>query len=509
MDDTPKSSEGFDKKSSNYAWRYEYDSRVEQVLLTIQNMLRKLQIEFEDNKGVFITSTIEGSLIDDFNFVSVLTYFPNESLNGKDLMAQQLHKEDQSAEFATLIGRTSEDGYNWREYDQKQVECSEFPQCYSECTYPSCRVKKKIEHSLKGDITDIIYEGPHRHPKPQPTHSSGFSSSYSIELSTSAIGLEATINVEEESISTGSQQESNDKNAVNWNTAMERASPTSDFTEFSDALSTAKEKCSKVPMKHPVTQANEAEQDDDDDGNKSELKRRKEESYFVDSNTICGAREPRVVIQTVSDVDILDDGYRWRKYGQKVVKGNPNPRSYYKCTYPTCSVRKLIERASHDLKSVITTYEGKHNHDVPKPNAGGKPQNTPTAQSSITSKLKESQNIFPSFHENLEFPSNRGNATFDLSRAFPSYDMLQSLSFGSVASRFHCKEPTLPHPPSNLNFSSPFQMSVPRPGTAFYDYKVYDLSRPNASEVHFLLGQQQSMEDGTSSQHDSCTERGL
>ncbi|XP_042468525.1 probable WRKY transcription factor 34 isoform X3 [Zingiber officinale] len=188
----------------------------------------------------------------------------------QDLMVQQLHKEDQSAEFATLIGRTSEDGYNWREYDQKQVECY------------------------------IIYEGPHRHPKPQPTHSSGFSSSYSIELSTSAIGLEATINVEEESISTGSQQESNDKNAVNWNTAMERASPTSDFTEFSDALSTAKEKCSKVPMKHPVTQANEAEQDDDDDGNKSELKRRKEESYFVDSNTICGAREPRVVIQTIA-----------------------------------------------------------------------------------------------------------------------------------------------------------------------------------------------------------------
>lgn len=36
--------------------------------------------------------------------------------------------------------------------------------------------------------------------------------------------------------------------------------------------------------------------------------------------------EPRVVVQTISEVDILDDGYRWRKYGQKVVKGNPNPR---------------------------------------------------------------------------------------------------------------------------------------------------------------------------------------
>lgn len=46
-------------------------------------------------------------------------------------------------------------------------------------------------------------------------------------------------------------------------------------------------------------------------------------------------REPRVVVQTTSEVDILDDGYRWRKYGQKVVKGNPNPRSmsYFSLSY--------------------------------------------------------------------------------------------------------------------------------------------------------------------------------
>jgi len=36
--------------------------------------------------------------------------------------------------------------------------------------------------------------------------------------------------------------------------------------------------------------------------------------------------EPRIIVQTTSEVDLLDDGYRWRKYGQKVVKGNPYPR---------------------------------------------------------------------------------------------------------------------------------------------------------------------------------------
>ncbi|XP_065853775.1 probable WRKY transcription factor 33 [Euphorbia lathyris] len=82
-------------------------------------------------------------------------------------------------------------------------------------------------------------------------------------------------------------------------------------------------------------------------------------------------REPRIVVQTTSDIDILDDGYRWRKYGQKVVKGNPNPRSYYKCTSIGCPVRKHVERASHDTRAVITTYEGKHNHDVPAARGSG------------------------------------------------------------------------------------------------------------------------------------------
>ena len=36
--------------------------------------------------------------------------------------------------------------------------------------------------------------------------------------------------------------------------------------------------------------------------------------------------EPRIVVQTVSEVDIVNDGYRWRKYGQKLVKGDTNPR---------------------------------------------------------------------------------------------------------------------------------------------------------------------------------------
>ncbi|KAL5230607.1 hypothetical protein ABZP36_029383 [Zizania latifolia] len=37
-------------------------------------------------------------------------------------------------------------------------------------------------------------------------------------------------------------------------------------------------------------------------------------------------RTPRLAFQTRSENDILDDGYRWRKYGQKAVKNSEFPR---------------------------------------------------------------------------------------------------------------------------------------------------------------------------------------
>jgi len=73
----------------------------------------------------------------------------------------------------------------------------------------------------------------------------------------------------------------------------------------------------------------------------------------------------KVVTEVVSESDVVDDGYRWRKYGQKVVKGSPHPRSYYKCTAPGCTVRKHVERSVVDPAKVATTYEGHHNHAPP------------------------------------------------------------------------------------------------------------------------------------------------
>lgn len=60
------------------------------------------------------------------------------------------------------------------------------------------------------------------------------------------------------------------------------------------------------------------------------------------------------------------DGYNWRKYGQKQVKGSEYPRSYYKCTHPNCPVKKKVER-SFDGQIAEIVYKGEHNHAKPQP----------------------------------------------------------------------------------------------------------------------------------------------
>ncbi|GAA0143337.1 DNA-binding transcription factor [Lithospermum erythrorhizon] len=78
------------------------------------------------------------------------------------------------------------------------------------------------------------------------------------------------------------------------------------------------------------------------------------------------SKKPKYAFQTRSQVDILDDGYRWRKYGQKAVKNNKFPRSYYRCTHQGCNVKKQVQRLSKDEGMVETTYEGMHSHQIEK-----------------------------------------------------------------------------------------------------------------------------------------------
>lgn len=72
------------------------------------------------------------------------------------------------------------------------------------------------------------------------------------------------------------------------------------------------------------------------------------------------------VLPVASGDQLSYDGYNWRKYGQKQVKGSEYPRSYYKCTHPDCQVKKKVER-SLDGQIAEIVYKGEHNHPKPQP----------------------------------------------------------------------------------------------------------------------------------------------
>lgn len=286
------------------------------------------------------------------------------------IASESTEEVPQSLINTSNVDRPSYDGYNWRKYGQKQVKGSEYPRSYYKCTHLKCPVKKKVEKSYDGQIAEIVYRGEHNHPKPQPPkrnlsegHGRATLGNASKETNNPAWGNQHPHTSEGYICRIDSQ------NGVRLTVHSAHSSKAPCFYDPSAAAGM-----------HPAVGNSE-----DATSDEPKTKRRKIKGLSNRAGTSGESTTPYIPNQSTTDSEITEDGFRWRKYGQKVVKGSSYPRSYYRCTSPKCSVRKFVERTMDDPKAYITTYEGKHNHEVPN----RRPNSEASKTSSKSSSMKE------------------------------------------------------------------------------------------------------------------------
>ncbi|KAH9608545.1 hypothetical protein KSS87_003482 [Heliosperma pusillum] len=91
------------------------------------------------------------------------------------------------------------------------------------------------------------------------------------------------------------------------------------------------------------------------------------------------------------------DKWNWRKYGEKVIKGSPYPRSYYRCSSNAggCLARKQVEQSCTHPGKFLITYIDDHTHPYPshRPSQAGRTSKRFQASSvdMSTSKTKTTQ----------------------------------------------------------------------------------------------------------------------
>ncbi|XP_031270893.1 probable WRKY transcription factor 53 [Pistacia vera] len=205
-----------------------------------------------------------------------------------------------------------------------------------------------------------------------------------------------------------------------------------------------------------------------------------------------------------------EDGYSWRKYGQKDILGARYPRSYYRCTYrntQNCWATKQVQRSDEDPTIFEITYRGthtcSHGNSVTQPASPEKKEqklirnNNNNNNNNNNRAQQQSQGILFNLREGLSI-NNNGLENKEIACPF---------SFPSTS--YGCKSETPCYPPPMLdenNFLGGFSSSFGSHATGDSNYFLISPSQMNNfGDVHNMPRSESDLTELLSANNSAAT----
>ncbi|XP_022988569.1 probable WRKY transcription factor 32 [Cucurbita maxima] len=280
--------------------------------------------------------------------------------------SQKNSSNHKTASSVPNVRTPASDGYNWRKYGQKQVKSPKGSRSYYKCTYSECCAKKIECCDHSGHRTEIVYRSQHSHDPPRMISNPKERQLVPyVEPVVKQIITQHTRRVINDSDPPTPSKEPSRETALVLVRKRQYSSDSDGNDEF------------KIK--------------DENDGEPETKQKVKKSSAGYSGTPLKPGKKPKFVVHAAGDVGISGDGYRWRKYGQKMVKGSPHPRNYYRCTSAGCPVRKHIESAVENPYAVIITYKGVHDHDMPVPKKRHSPPSAPRVAAAAPASMSNTQ----------------------------------------------------------------------------------------------------------------------